>query len=149
MKPEDIHLGHYDQKGAPCLKLSLYGAKNPNNGLECDGLIDTGFSRFIQLPFEIACALGVPLDGINTFTLASGEKINMLMALVKAEFAGKNKIGIASISASNEILIGMEFLRLFDMSLLVGKNAISLVDEKIINETMAEHERHHSDQESS
>lgn len=136
MNPSDIHLGYYDDKGSPCLRLLLYGAKNPDDGIECNGLIDTGFSRFIQLPFDLACALGLPLDGINTFTLANGAKINMVMALVVAEFAGIKKTGIASISPSSEILIGMEFLRLFDLGMMVSKDFISLASEEAIRNSM-------------
>lgn len=139
MNTDDFHLGHYDAKGSPCLSLTLYGAKKLSDGIKCDGLIDTGFSRFIQLPFKLACSLGVPLDGINAFVLANGEKIYMLMALVQAEFAGQKKVGAASISfaASDEILIGMEFLRLFGVSLLVSKDSISLINEEAVRERMS------------
>ena len=138
MSMEGFHLGRYDEKGSPCLTLSLYGAKNRDAGVECHGLIDTGFSRFIQVPFSLACSIGLPLDGINTFTLADGKSIHMLMALVEAEFAGKKKVGIASISTSEEILIGMEFLRLFGVSLLVSRDAVSLIDEEIVKQKMSE-----------
>lgn len=136
MTESGFHLGKYDEKGSPCLTMTLFGVKNAGNGLECTGLIDTGFSGFIQLPFYIACALGAPLDGIKSFTLANGEPVNMIMALVQSEFAGKKKTGVASISPSDEILVGMEFLRIFAVDLLVSREYISLLDEELVRAKM-------------
>lgn len=138
MTESGFHLGKYDDKGSPCLSMTLFGMKNVKQGLTCTGLIDTGFSGFIQIPFDIACALGAPLHGIKSFTLANGEPVNMIMALVQSEFAGKKKIGVASISPSDEILVGMEFLRIFSVDLLVSREYVSLLDEKLIKDRIQE-----------
>ena len=87
----DSIAGHYDKQGNACIKLHLYGAKHSAPGPEYIGIIDTGFTGFIQVPFSVAFALGIPLDGTNTFTLANGAKHVALMGLVVATFSGREE----------------------------------------------------------
>ena len=131
MSASRVSLGFFDKAGNPCLTLRLYGVKNVNQeGLECTAIIDTGFTRFIQLPFTLACTLGLPLEGTDDFVLADGSARTLLMVSVLASFAGKDRMGLASITTSSqEILVGLEFLRLFDLGLLVSKKGVALSDE--------------------
>lgn len=128
----DSTAGHYDKQGNACIKLHLHGAKHSAPGLEYIGIIDTGFTGFIQVPFSVAFALGIPLDGTNTFTLANGAKHVALMGLVFATFSGREELGVAVLSTSSDILIGMDFLRRFNRALVVSQNGIFLVDENTI-----------------
>ncbi len=59
-------IGHYDQQGNACLKFHLCGTKHEAPGLEYTGIIDTGFTGFIQLPIQHAFSLSLPLEGTTS-----------------------------------------------------------------------------------
>ena len=46
--------GHFDSLGNPSLKFHLCGIAHEEPGLEFEGIIDTGFTGFIQLPLQHA-----------------------------------------------------------------------------------------------
>ena len=47
-------LGHYDEQGNACLKFHLYAVRHSPPGIEYTGIIDTGFTGFLQLPLSHA-----------------------------------------------------------------------------------------------
>ncbi len=103
--------GFLDNTGSPSLKLSI-GGPFPTLSQEFDAVIDTGFTGFISMPLIRAFPLGLILFGTTTVTLADGQRSFKLTALGTATIEGESKNGVIILEpASNDILIGMDFLR--------------------------------------
>ena len=128
---QQIGIGHYDQRGNACIELHLCGVRHEPPGLKYEGVIDTGFTGFIQLPLAQAIALSLPLEGTNTVTLGDGSSLTMLTATAKATLLGKSEDGVVLISmSSDEMLLGMDFLRRFERALVVSRSlGVMLMDE--------------------
>ena len=108
----------------------------PPRGLFFKGLIDTGFTRFGQIPLTEALSLGLPLEGTIGVTLADSSRLMCLTALARMTLEGEGNrgepsaTGVFVLSAtSGTILLGMEFLRQFNLSLFVTESG-TLVLEK-------------------
>ena len=121
--------GRFDEQGSPRVSFHLCGVAHDPPGIEYEGPVDTGFSGFIQLPIFEAFALNLPLEGTASVILADGEAVSVLTALGRASFAGNTVVGTIHLSMSDEILIGMEFLRAFDYGLGVFKDSVVLIPE--------------------
>lgn len=120
--------GWYDDDGNPCIAFHLRGVVHEKPGLECTGIVDTGFSGFIQLPFDKACELRLPLEGTAGVTLADGSTQVVLTALGFATLADTEMIGTIHLSfSSEEILVGMEFLRKFEKGLGIFRHSVFLL----------------------
>lgn len=124
-------VGHFDSLGNPCLKFHLCGVAHKEPGLEFTGIIDTGFTGFIQLPLQHAFSLKLPLEGTASYTLADGSQTACLTALAKTTFAGRMEVGVVTLApGSQDILVGMGFLRQFKLGLMMVKRIVLLLDEE-------------------
>ena len=124
-------VGHFDSLGNPSLKFHLCGVIHKEPGLEFEGIIDTGFTGFIQLPLQHAFSLKLPLEGTASYTLADGNQTACLIALAKTTFAGKMVVGAVTLApGSQDILVGMGFLRQFKFGMIMVKNVVVLIDEE-------------------
>ena len=128
-------VGHFDDDGNPCILFHIQGVKHPHPGLEYAGIIDTGFSGFIQLPIDVGVHLSLPLEGTKFVTLADKSEIHLLTALADVTLGEETKTGTALLSwTSGNILIGMEFLRKFERALFISEGTgVMLVKEISIN----------------
>ena len=97
--------GHFDSLGNPCLKFHLCGVAHEEPGLEYDGIIETGFTGFIQLPLQHAFSLKLPLEGTASYTLADGTQTACLIALAKTTFGGKTVNGAGMIMVKNVVFL--------------------------------------------
>lgn len=123
-------LGHYDERGNACLRFHLRGARHEPPGVEYTGIIDTGFTGFVQLPLAAAISLALSLEGTTSVTLADGSAAVKLTAQAEATLPGESVVGIVIIEFhSPEILIGMDFLRRFEKGLIVSRHFVGLVPE--------------------
>ena len=118
--------GRYDEDGNPCISFHLRGAAHKKPGPEYEDIINTGFSGFIQLPFEKAFELRLTLEGTSEVILADGSSKTVLTALGVATLAGMKTVGTIHLSPSLEILVGMEFLRKFKCGLGILKDSVFL-----------------------
>ena len=103
MKP--IGIGQFDKRGNACLKFNLHGVKHNPPGPEFTGIIDTGFTGFIQLPIQCALALSLPLEGTNSVTFANGSTSTVLTALAKATLVEKTVTGVVLLSFTSEDIL--------------------------------------------
>ena len=128
-----VGIGHYDKRGNACLKLHIHGVKHEPPGVEFEAIIDTGFTGFIQLPLSVAISLSLPLEGTNSVTLADGSSLVMLTALAKVTLLSRTEIGVVLLSmSSKDILVGMDFLRRFERTLVVSKKiGVALLEEDL------------------
>ena len=126
-----VGIGRYDQRGNACLDFHLCGVRHDPPGVQYTGIIDTGFTGFIHLPIQYAFSLALPLQGTISVTLANDSQQACLTALAKATLLEKTEVGPVILSVtSNEILIGMDFLRRFKRALVVSqKIGVVLMDE--------------------
>ena len=124
-------LGSYDARGNACLAFHLCGVRHDPPGVEHTGIIDTGFTGFLQLPLGVAFELALPLEGTTSVTLADASTTIKLTATARATVCEQSRSGSVILeTASPEILIGMEFLRRFDIALFVTRDLVSIVSEE-------------------
>lgn len=132
-------VGHFDSLGNPCLKFHLCGVAHEPPGLEFEGIIDTGFTGFIQVPIQNAFSLKLPLEGTSSYILADGSRGVYLTALARTTFGGKTHVGAVSLApGSQDILVGMDFMRQFKLGIIVMTKLILLVDEDEIERINAD-----------
>ena len=106
--------GSLDKTGSPTLKISIFGL-TPDFAQEFEAVIDTGFSGFISMPITQAFPLGLIIYGTTTVQLADGSTQFKLTAFGTASKEGKSQAGIIILDQnSNDVLIGMDFLRKFE-----------------------------------
>jgi predicted aspartyl protease len=123
--------GSFANSGSPTLKFSLYGVHD-SLAAEFEGIIDTGFTGFISMPLVQAFPLGIILFGTTSLTLADGSSQFRLTGWGNAKIADQTQGGIIILEPnSNEILLGMEFVRAFTRALLVfpKTRTVVLIDE--------------------
>lgn len=101
--------------------------------VQYEGIVDTGFSGFIQIPFDTACELKLPLSGTIGNVLADGSRVSALSALGRASIPENGNrtdpiTGAVQVSlTSGEILLGMEFLRAFKRGLGILEDTVFLL----------------------
>ena len=84
-----------------------------------------------------AFPLGLPLYGTTSITFADGSTQTRLTSSAHISLGGESHVGVAILEwDSNEILIGMAFLRLFKKALFVSRNDVLLVNEDYLNSTL-------------
>ena len=127
----EIISGSFGEHGDPQISFFLRGTRHDHPGLQYTGLVDTGFTGFIQISFLEAFRLQLPLAGLAETMLADGSTTPTLTALGLASLTDKvddePKLGTIHLSASNETLIGMEFLRAFEKGLGIFKDSVILI----------------------
>jgi clan AA aspartic protease len=127
--------GFLDNSGAPCLEISI-GGPLPNSSQRFHAVIDTGFSGFLSMPLVKAFPLGLLLYGTTNVILADGSTSFKLTAKAEVIIGQESQIGLVILEpASNDILLGMDFLSSFKRVLLVHptKPIISLVEEAVVD----------------
>ena len=120
--------GFYSSKGDPVVEFHM-GKPGSTMFFRSFGVVDTGFSGFIQVPSFLAILLQLPHAGWTHVTFADGRKTPAQLVSVEAQYDGKTVRALATVSPSDETLVGMNFLRLFDKALVVSRHGIFLIDE--------------------
>ena len=122
--------GTLDNSGSPVIKISIYGVLD-TMAQEFDAIVDTGFTGFLSMPMVDAFPLGLVLAGTTTTVLADGSLSNKLVALGTAAVGSEQQRGSILLnmgSGPSDILIGMEFLRVFQKTLIVTGGGVALID---------------------
>lgn len=118
---------------SPLLEFSLcdglYGLENSKKFL---GIVDTGFTGFIQIPKAKAREAGI-VAGVEsaTNTYADGRQKIVPLAEATVILEGENYHGYVQIDDAphGPILLGMDFLRRAKRALLVSSNGVYLIAE--------------------
>jgi predicted aspartyl protease len=109
----------FDQSpGSPTAKIRFWGV-DERIGIDATGIVDTGFTGFLQVPIQIALGAALILTGIAPFTLADGSIKNSFLCLGTVRINDQNVIGLISLSEGSDILIGTELLFKMNKLLLV------------------------------
>ena len=132
----------YDTNGNIILDLNLIGTCNEK---KVKVLMDTGFSGALAIPIDIGCEIGLEGVGDAQVIVASGEAIPVPIFLGKVEI-GDEKIECIYIvlPGSNEVLIGMELVKNYNVEFhgarrtITIKKAEAIEKAEVIEETMIE-----------
>ncbi len=119
-------LGTYE-KGHAHVKIKIRGvSKTP---MELEALVDTGFTGFVHLPMQYAFALGLPLRGTVTSTLADARRVTEFTAIGIVALNGREETGVVVLaSGAKEVLVGMNFLQTFQLGLYLTGEDVLLFD---------------------
>ena len=124
--------GYFNELGSPAIKISVYGVA-PAFQQEIEAVVDTGFTGFLSVPLVQAFPLGVVLVGTTPVAFADGSTSYRLTAWGTAAVGGQQESGIIMLEPdSNEVLLGMEFIKAFQKTLLVspGNRLVALFDDE-------------------
>jgi len=110
-------------------------------GLDVEGVVDTGFTGFIQIPIELGFALKLQLESTSQVTLADGSTITQVTVLAKAKYEGLEVTGAVGLAGSPIILLGMDFLRQFHLSLIVAREHVILMPEDWVEQALDEQKK--------
>lgn len=85
------------------------------------GLMDTGYSGYLTLPYQTAFPLGLVLQGIKAYTLADGSTSYNFVCLGQLVINGGKEIFIPiDIQPKCMVLIGMGLLKKLEKDLLIS-----------------------------
>jgi clan AA aspartic protease len=126
--------GLFDENGSPIVEIEVSGPVHEPRKITA--MVDTGFSGFLLLPILEAFPVGLILSGTTSIELADGSKQNKLTCLGQIHFGGMKKVGLIIIEWENTaILVGMDFLRKFEKTLVVDplNNQVALFDASLFS----------------
>ena len=84
------------------------------------GIIDTGFSGYLTLPFTTAFPLGLILKGEQSHTLANGRTSSHFLCLGTVSFGGNQAVVPIDVQPEGPILIGVQLLAKLGVTLNVN-----------------------------
>ena len=120
--------GSFNNSGSPVIKIAVYGLFEQSKQ-EFEAIVDTGFSGFLSMPIVQAFPLGLVLTGTTATILADGSKSFKLTALGKVVVGDQTEVGLILLNiGSSDILIGMEFLKIFERTLMISSNGFFLLE---------------------
>lgn len=110
--------GTLDPQGCPLTRVTISPEGTPARGRDFDGLIDTGFTAFAQMPQATAVDIGLTPTGTMDLTFSDGTTQPMPVAWASIRLGSETKEGFIFLSErSEEVLLGIHFLRLFKKTL--------------------------------
>jgi len=120
--------GFFDGR-QPCVKMQVSGTQG--NPEEISAVIDTGFNGFLMMSAAKAEPHQFETGPSTAATLADGSRIALQTALARIGFAGRTKQGVVTLAPAHVTisLVGIDFLRRFNMSLVMTHEQVWLMDE--------------------
>jgi len=122
-----VILGSFDASGSPVITIRVIGP----DGLYKDyqATIDTGFTGFIAMNVNELVPLHLQTEGATEVTLADGSAVYNLLALGSVTVGGKTESGsILLDDNSGDVLVGLDFLRAFNLALIITSAMVILYD---------------------
>ena len=137
MSKQPTWIGRFDHQHIARLRFHLHSPKY-KEPVPFEGIIDTGFTGFIQIPLDLGAILGLVTQNlpVGDSLLANGMVQRALLARSRVTISGETRSGICQmpIAATCPILIGIDLLRRFDRMLIVSyKRGIHLIPERPIS----------------
>jgi len=125
--------GRFDDVGLPKIDIGICGDVHrlPEGQIRASGIIDTGFSGFVQSPRSLATKLHLTLRATTTsMTLADNRVVTRQAGYGIALLNGHPQGGVFYLDETfPHILLGMDFLRIFERTLLISaRNTVRLVE---------------------
>lgn len=119
--------GAFDDTGSPIITIRISGQIGSR---DYSATIDTGFTGFVALPTAELVPLGLSTQPIAaSVMLGNGEIIYNLIAQGRVSLGDQSVEGpILLDDTSNDVLIGMAFLRAFRLALIITDTTVILHD---------------------
>lgn len=121
--------GSLDRARCPVLTIAVSAPSGPSTFV--DAVIDTGFTGFVQLPARAARELGLTARAASETQYADGRIDAIPLAWGRVTLRPAIQEGFIHIQrASDETIVGVEFLRLFRKTLVlaIADEIVLLVD---------------------
>ena len=130
-------IGRFDNRRSPLLNFNLVSQRDGNQ-YSFDGIIDTGFTGFIQIPMAHAVFLDIVRDPmtISSVSLANGAEQQVWLKQIPVTVQGETVSGYCHIpqTQNSPVLIGMDFLSRFERVLVVSsRQGIFLLKEEHVH----------------
>jgi clan AA aspartic protease len=111
-------IGYLHADGSPILRISIMGPKSKIE--EFDAIVDTGFDGFVSIPQLAADRLGLLPVYPETVVFADNKEHVRWVALATVIMDPERQKGSVFLEPfSDEVLLGMEFIRKFDRMMLL------------------------------
>jgi predicted aspartyl protease len=128
--------GSFDANGSPVIKIKVAGDLGEK---EYTAVIDTGCTGFIALPFAEIIPLGLKVNGAVSVQLGNGMVIDNGVAEGVVTLSSQSEVGTIILDEnSNDILVGLDFLRKFKLGLILTDTVVVLYDSHETMEAIAE-----------
>ena len=129
-------IGRFDRDHIARLSFTLHSPSGKSSATY-EGIIDTGFTGFVQVPVSVGTALGflTPPLAVGNTHLANGATQQVLLKQSKVTVQTETQSGVCQIplTPNSPVLIGMDFLRRFERLLIVSSRlGIHLVPEQAL-----------------
>ena len=125
--------GNLNINSSPKIKVELYGLLGrPKEPVLYEAIVDTGFTGGISIPITKALPLGLMLFSTASFTLADGSSEDTYLCLGSARLEEEERAIVFSLTKGSDILIGTEFLKVFNskIELDYNKNVFTIKSQK-------------------
>ncbi len=134
-------VGAFDEAGSPTIPVRISGELGSREYIVT---IDTGFTGFVALPTMEIVPLGLStLPSAASVMLGNGEIIYNLIAQGRVTVGGQSVEGpILLDDTGNDTLVGMAFLRAFQLALIVTDSSVVLHDRDETLEAVTQFVRH-------
>ena len=128
--------GRFDEMHTATLDFNLHSASDGAQ-YRTTGIIDTGFTGFIQIPMSAGIQLDLVAEPLtfSKITLANGELQDVILKSTNVTVDQDTRAGVCVIPLAEDslTLVGMDFLRRFERILIVSyKNGIHLASEDLL-----------------
>jgi predicted aspartyl protease len=128
--------GGFDADGSPIVKIKVSGDLGEK---EYTAVIDTGCTGFVALPFAEMIPLGLTIRGAVSVQLGNGAMVDNMIAEGIVTLSSQAEIGTIILDeTSNDILVGLDFLRRFKLGLILTDTVVVLYDSQETIEAIAE-----------
>ena len=111
-------IGYLHADGSPVLRISIMGQYDKIE--EFDAIVDTGFDGFVSIPQLAADRLGLLPEYPETVVFADNSQHIRWLAIATVIIGPERQKGSVFLEPfSEEVLLGMEFIRKFDRMMLL------------------------------
>ncbi len=132
MSKKPTWIGRFDRNHIARLDFTLQGLSGQAS-VPFEGIIDTGFTGFVQIPINMGAALGflTPPLTVGKTPLANGSVQQVLLKQAHVTVQSETRDGLCHIPLSPQrpVLIGMDFLRRIERALVISKGVVILLGE--------------------
>lgn len=98
---------------------------------EYEAVLDTGFTGFLSMPLEQAKLVGLEPHATMPMRYADGLTFTRFVSKGSVSIEQETRTGLIILEPkSDELLLGMNFLRLYNRALIVSRLAVVLVEEE-------------------
>jgi predicted aspartyl protease len=125
--------GQVDSENTPLIEIEVWGT-DPSLKKKYKVVLDTGFNGFLSISEKEAKTLGIVCPGDTTQVVyGNGQAFTGKIAKGNVSIGGLVRHGVFLCDTdSEELLLGMEFIELFDLTLYLSGKQFVLLDKEVM-----------------